>query len=85
MQNSQNPSAAMVALLAASCGIVVANIYYSQPLIGLIGPAVHMGGHGASLIASLTQLGYALGLLLLVPLGDLVENRRQAPRAPSCR
>ncbi len=66
----------MVALLAASCGIVVANIYYSQPLIGLIGPAVHMSAHGASLIVSLTQLGYALGLLLLVPLGDLVENRR---------
>jgi predicted MFS family arabinose efflux permease len=65
----------MVALLAASCGIVVANTYYSQPLIGLIGPSVHMGAHEESLIVSLTQLGYALGLLLLVPLGDLVENR----------
>lgn len=66
----------MVGLLAASCGIVVANIYYAQPLVGLIGPAVGLSAHAASLIVSLTQLGYAAGLLLLVPLGDLVENRR---------
>ncbi len=66
----------MVGLLAASCGIVVANIYYSQPLIGLIGPALQMGPRGESLIVSLTQLGYAAGLIFLVPLGDLVENRR---------
>ena len=66
----------MVALLAASCAIVVANIYYVQPLIGLIGPDVHMSPRAASLIVSVTQLGYAAGLLLLVPLGDLVENRR---------
>ena len=66
----------MVGLLAASCGIVVANIYYAQPLVGLIGPALHMGPRGESLIVSLTQLGYAAGLIFLVPLGDLVENRR---------
>ena len=66
----------MVALLAASCGIVVANIYYSQPLLGLIGPALHMRPGAESLIVSLTQLGYAAGLIFLVPLGDLVENRR---------
>ncbi|MDE2240234.1 MAG: MFS transporter, partial [Rhodospirillales bacterium] len=66
----------MVGLLAASCGIVVANIYYSQPLIGLIGPALNMQPKVESLIVSLTQLGYAIGLVFLVPLGDLVENRR---------
>jgi predicted MFS family arabinose efflux permease len=71
----QTPPAAMVGLLAASCGIIVANIYYTQPLVGLIGPAVGLSAHAASLIVSLTQLGYATGLLLLVPLGDLVENR----------
>ncbi|HUW80524.1 MAG TPA: MFS transporter [Acidocella sp.] len=70
------PSAAMVTLLAASCGIIVANIYYAQPLVGLIGPDVGLGPRSASLIVSLTQLGYAAGLLVLVPLGDLVENRR---------
>ena len=65
----------MVLLLASACGIVVANIYYAQPLIDMIGPAVGLGPHDASAIVSLTQLGYAAGLLLLVPLGDLVENR----------
>jgi predicted MFS family arabinose efflux permease len=65
----------MVTLLAAACGIVVANIYYAQPLVGLIGAQVGLGPREASLIVSLTQLGYAAGLLLLVPLGDLLENR----------
>jgi predicted MFS family arabinose efflux permease len=78
------PSAAMVMLLAAACGIVVANIYYAQPLIGLIGPEVGLGPHAASLIVSLTQLGYAAGLLLLVPLGDLVENRRLVALTVAC-
>jgi predicted MFS family arabinose efflux permease len=66
----------MVLLLAVACGIVVANIYVAQPLVGMIGPAVGLGPHLASLIVSLTQIGYAAGLLLLVPLGDLLENRR---------
>jgi predicted MFS family arabinose efflux permease len=66
----------MVLLLAAACGIIVGNIYYSQPLVGVIGPAVGLSAGGASAIVSLTQLGYAAGLVLLVPLGDLVENRR---------
>ncbi len=70
------PSTAMVFLLASSCGVIVANIYYAQPLIALIGPDVGLGRHVASLIVTLTQLGYAFGLLLLVPLGDIVESRR---------
>lgn len=74
----------MVTLLAAACGIVVANIYYAQPLIGLIGPDVGLGPRAASLIVSLTQLGYAAGLLLLVPLGDLLENRRLVVVTVAC-
>ena len=70
------PSTALVFLLAASCGIIVANIYYAQPLVGLIAPSIGLGAHTASLIVTLTQLGYAAGLLLLVPLGDIIENRR---------
>lgn len=70
------PSSAMVFLLAASCGIIVANIYYAQPLIALIGPDIGLDRHTASLIVTLMQLGYAAGLLLLVPLGDIVETRR---------
>ncbi len=69
------PKPALVFLLAASCGLIVANIYYAQPLVGLIAPAIGMSAHTASMIVTLTQLGYATGLLFLVPLGDIIENR----------
>jgi predicted MFS family arabinose efflux permease len=69
-------SFATVILFATACGIVVGNIYYSQPLVGLISPALHISKLRASLMVSVTQLGYAAGLLLLVPLGDILENRR---------
>lgn len=76
LMSEANPSRPMVGLLAASCGLAVANIYYSQPLIGLIGPQLHMSTQAVGLIVSLTQIGYAAGLIFLVPLGDLVENRK---------
>lgn len=69
-------SRSMVLFLAMSCGVIVANLYYAQPLLGLIGPDLHMSPRAVSLIVSLTQVGYAVGLLFLVPLGDLVENRK---------
>ena len=63
-------------LLSASCGIVVANLYYAQPLAGPIGAALGLSPGATGLIVTATQVGYVLGLLLIVPLGDLVENRR---------
>lgn len=66
----------LVMLFALCCGAIVANIYYAQPIIELIAPDVGLSSHGASLIVSLTQVGYALGLFFLVPLADLLENRR---------
>jgi predicted MFS family arabinose efflux permease len=63
-------------LLAASCGLIVANNYYAQPLAGPISFALGMHRGAAGLIVTLTQIGYAAGLLFIVPLGDLVENRR---------
>ena len=66
----------MVLLFAFCCGAIVANIYYAQPIIGLIAPDIGLTNTMASLIVSLTQIGYALGLFFLVPLGDLLENRR---------
>jgi predicted MFS family arabinose efflux permease len=67
---------AMVLLFAFCCGAIVANIYYAQPIVELIAPDLGLSAQSASLIVSLTQIGYALGLLFLVPLADLVENRR---------
>src|SRR5258708_192082 len=69
-------TARLTLVLAASCGLIVANLYYAQPLIALIAHDLAMPEATASLIVTLTQLGYVLGLVLLVPLGDLIENRR---------
>ena len=66
----------LVVLFAFCCGAIVANLYYAQPIIGLIAPDIGLSPRAAGLIVSLTQVGYALGLFFLVPLGDLLENRR---------
>jgi predicted MFS family arabinose efflux permease len=66
----------MVALFAVCCGVIVGNIYYAQPIIDLIAPDIGLTSRAASLTVSLTQVGYALGLFFVVPLADLVENRR---------
>jgi predicted MFS family arabinose efflux permease len=66
----------LIALFAFCCGAIVANLYYAQPITELIAPDIHMSGDTASLIVSLTQIGYAFGLFFLVPLGDLLENRK---------
>ncbi|MEG5263192.1 MFS transporter [Pseudomonas sp. JDS28PS106] len=66
----------LVLLFAFCCGAIVANIYYAQPIIEMIAPDIGLSSTAASLIVSLTQIGYALGLFFLVPLGDLLENRR---------
>ncbi|WP_441245165.1 MFS transporter [Kitasatospora sp. McL0602] len=63
-------------LIALACGAVAANIYYAQPLVGLIGPDVGLNAHAYSLVVTLTQIGYGVGLVVLVPLGDIFENRR---------
>ena len=63
-------------LLATACGLVVANLYYAQPVLGPISQALGLSVGAAGLIVTLTQLAYGAGLLLIVPLGDLLENRR---------
>jgi predicted MFS family arabinose efflux permease len=66
----------LILLLAAAAGIIVANIYYSQTLVGPIGLDLGLSTTAAGLIVTLTQVGYGVGLLFVVPLGDLFETRR---------
>lgn len=66
----------LMLLLATACGLIVANLYYAQPVIGLISSALGLSPSAAGLIVTLSQIGYGAGLLLLVPLGDLLENRQ---------
>jgi predicted MFS family arabinose efflux permease len=69
-------SSGMLLLLATACGLIVANLYYAQTLVGPISVATGLSPAAAGLIVTLTQIGYTLGLLFIVPLGDLLENRR---------
>ena len=69
-------SAATILLLAAACGLIVANIYYAQPLIGPIAQSLGLAPQAAGLIVTMAQIGYGAGLVFVVPLGDLIENRR---------
>jgi predicted MFS family arabinose efflux permease len=67
---------ALVWLMALTCGLVVANIYYNQPLLAAIGRTFGISDSRASLLATATQVGYTLGMLLIVPLGDKLERKR---------
>jgi predicted MFS family arabinose efflux permease len=69
----------MVLLLAVACGLAVANLYYAQPLLDTIAHSFGVGSGTAGLIVTLGQIGYAIGLALLVPVGDLVQPRRLVP------
>ncbi len=75
MSQVQSPplTRTLLLVLSVSAGLSVANIYYNQPMVGLMGAEM---GRLASQVPTATQLGYALGLVLLVPLGDCTERRR---------
>jgi predicted MFS family arabinose efflux permease len=65
-----------VRLMALICAITVANLYYAQPLLHAIASALKVSQASAGLIVTATQLGYAAGLLFVVPTGDIARRRR---------
>lgn len=74
-------SGRLVSLMALSCALAVSTIYYHQPLLTQIASSFGVAPTHASLIATLTQLGYAIGLLLIVPLADRQQPRKLASLA----
>lgn len=63
-------------VFAITCGISVANIYYAQPLLDSIAATFAIAPATIGLVVTLTQIGYAVGLVFIVPLGDLVDRRK---------
>ena len=63
-------------LMSVSAGLVVANLYYNQPLLGEIAKDFGVSESAVSNVALTTQLGYAFGLLFVIPLGDMVSNKK---------
>ncbi|MGW4735982.1 MFS transporter [Streptomyces shenzhenensis] len=65
----------LVALLAVATGMTVANLYYAQPLLSELRDVFQVSESTAGLLITLTQIGYVIGMLFLVPLGDRLEKR----------
>ncbi len=65
----------LVLVMAITTGAIVANLYYAQPLLDEMAHSFHVGSAAASVVITCTQIGYAAGLLLVVPLGDLYARR----------
>lgn len=66
----------VIVLFSIACGLAVSTIYFSQPLLDTIGAQFSMPTAQVGIVLTLTQVGYAIGLLLIVPLGDAVNQRR---------
>ncbi len=73
---SIKPNDLLVYVMAAACGVAVANLYYAQPLLHTLARSFGTSEGATGLIVTMTQLGYVIGLALVVPLGDVLERRR---------
>jgi predicted MFS family arabinose efflux permease len=67
---------ALALLFSVACGLAVANVYYAQPLLDVMAAEFGIGHATIGLVVTVTQIGYGCGLLLVVPLGDLLNRRR---------
>jgi MFS family permease len=63
-------------VMAVACGVAAATMYCNQPMLGILEAAFPGRGSVAGLVPMATQLGFAVGLVLLVPLGDRIDRRR---------
>jgi predicted MFS family arabinose efflux permease len=75
-QPSAYLSRSVTLLFAAASGLAVANVYFAHPLLDIMADDLGLSRASVGMIVAVTQIGYGLGLILLVPLGDLVDRRR---------
>jgi predicted MFS family arabinose efflux permease len=75
-ENRQGISPAVARLFSIACGLAVANVYYAQPLLDSMADEFDIGHAAIGLVITVTQIGYGVGLLFVVPLGDLLDRRQ---------
>jgi len=76
MSEKQKLSTAQILIMSVTAGICVANVYYSQPILGAIASSLKIDEKSAGLISVLSQAGYGLGLFFLTPLGDKMDRKK---------
>ena len=76
LKENEGIERSLLLAMAIIAGLTVANCYYNQPLLEMIRHDMGVSQHEANLITVVTQIGYALGLCLLIPMGDLYSRRR---------
>lgn len=76
---SQPKLGALTGILALACGLAVANIYYAQPVLEALAHSFGVSEGAVTAVVTVTQVGYALGLVFVMPLGDLIQVRRLTP------
>jgi predicted MFS family arabinose efflux permease len=74
--DSESLPRSRVLLFAVACGLAVANVYYAHPLLDAIADSFGVAPASIGVVVTVTQIGYGVGLLLLVPLGDVLDRRR---------
>ncbi|MGA7834744.1 MAG: MFS transporter [Acidimicrobiales bacterium] len=72
-------SRALIILFAVACGLSAANLYYAQTVLGSIAKSFSASSATVGLTVTLAQVGYAIGLALLVPVGDIIARRKFVP------
>lgn len=76
MSEKQKLNTAQILIMSVTAGICVANVYYSQPILGAIASSLKIDEKSAGLISVLSQAGYGLGLFFLTPLGDKMDRKK---------
>lgn len=76
LRENQGIPAPLLALMAVATGLSVANCYYNQPLLGSMAKELAVSDFSASMVATLTQIGYVVGLVFVIPLGDLYSRKK---------